>query len=341
MEKGHCYWEGAIPKLFHCLSRHGFICIKQSSSGCFHGAGLLPEVEDWATELNSLFSDKPSMSLVEASGTRWLMWLEIFGKCVGFWWCFFYGFGSTMGWKSPWFHHHFIKSWAHETAWMITFPMKNDEQRVATRGVLSTNQLFLKGLERGSTKKQHWTIENMLWWFEFVEEKGEMMEHQWLWLVKGFPELPASQFFPRIPIGVSKLYTEFNLHLSTRIITSNLVIILNNRTFWTSQLSSLWINFTQMWSCRTSSRCRFCRPFGGNEALTIAITWTCRFGEAQVCVILFSCVMSTTGHILARRNRIEVQAISIYSLLCSWWFQACFVSDTLVHTCWIFTPLDE
>lgn len=57
--------------------------------GCFPGAGVLPEVEDWATELNSLFSDKPSMSLVEASGTRWLeIWLEIFGKCVelvGFW----------------------------------------------------------------------------------------------------------------------------------------------------------------------------------------------------------------------------------------------------------------
>ena len=50
---------------------------------------------------------------------------------------------------SPPFHQIVSKL----TAWMITFPMKNDEQRVARRRVLSTNQLFVKGLEPGYTKK--------------------------------------------------------------------------------------------------------------------------------------------------------------------------------------------
>lgn len=92
----------------------GLCRIKQSSTGASMELVCCQKVEDWATELNSLFSDKPSMSLVEASGTRWLIWLEIFWGCVelvGFWWRFFYGFGSHGMRNHHGFTTIFIKSW--------------------------------------------------------------------------------------------------------------------------------------------------------------------------------------------------------------------------------------
>ena len=220
------------------------------------------KVEDWATELNSLFSDKPSMSLVEAFGTRWLIWWGGFWDVLDFGDFFlgiriYHGMKITMVSPPCSSNHDELKL----TAWMITFPMKNDEQRVARRRVFSTNQLFLKGLERGYTKKTALNYKEhvvMVWigWREGWDDGTPVTI-----VAEGFFRSYQPLSFSQTSYWCIEVIQRIQVALSTRSITSNLVIILNNRTFWTSQLSSLWINFTQMSSCRTSSRCRFCRPF--------------------------------------------------------------------------------
>ena len=143
------------------------------------------KVEDWATELNSLFSDKPSMSLVEASGTRWLeIWLEIFGDVLS-WLDFgdvFFTDSDPMGWTSPWFHHHFhqiVMSLNERPGWSLSLWKMTSKGSQQGECWAPTN-CFWRGWKGVTQKNQHWRIKNMLWWFEFVEEKGEMMEHQWL-----------------------------------------------------------------------------------------------------------------------------------------------------------------
>lgn len=60
------------------------------------------------------------------------------------------------------------------------FPYEKWRAKGRNKASVEHQPVVFEGAGKGLHKKQHWTIQSMLWWFQFVEEKGEMMEHQWL-----------------------------------------------------------------------------------------------------------------------------------------------------------------